>query len=621
MNEKLSIIVCKNFADEVELIIKKNNMKNVEIVACIPECIYGEIGQNDQLEAIKRCQETNNKIIIIGGTCCTSLKKIVIDSEKCKIHRLEYCFELLTNRDIINQFVSEKTYLVTSGWLRNWEKNIGILGIDNEHAKIILRKFAVKIRLLDTGVFEDSLKKLEKFAEYVNLPYDCISVGLDFFSMFIEKDVLEWHLECERRETTFALAKTTRQVADRTSAKQQLSYILNNIHEGVYIIDSNYKAIFVNKAVGKLVSLNDFRDIIGKSVFDVVPNEYREIVLGRFKNILDNRVSAPLFEEKFIKYDGCIIDVEIYSGAIEYEGNWCILSVVRNISERKNSENLKSKIAEQNKLLDDAREYDKLKNEFFCNLSHELRTPINVMLSALQLLNLNETNKFSIENEVKVKKYYNIMKQNSYRLLRLVNNLIDITKIDAGYFNMRLKNENIVAIMEDITMSVTDYAEQRGLGLIFDTDIEEKRIVCDADKIERIILNLLSNAIKFTPPGGNIFVNITDKDSGILVSVKDTGVGIPTDMKLSIFERFVQVDKSLSRNREGSGIGLSLVKSLVEMQGGTIRVESQYGSGSEFIIELPETGLSESETIILDANIVRESNIERIKIEFSDIYD
>ncbi|HEY8803883.1 MAG TPA: ATP-binding protein, partial [Clostridium sp.] len=512
-------------------------------------------------------------------------------------------------------------YLVTPGWLRNWEKNIEILGFDNEQAKIVFREFAVKIRLLDTGVFEDSLKNLQKFAEYVNLPYDCIFVGLDFFRMFIEKNLLEWRLECERRETTFALAKTDRQSADRTSAKQQLSYILNSIHEGVFIIDSNYEAIFVNKAVQKLLNLNDFRDIIGKNVFEVVPNEYRKIVLERFNNILDNRISAPLIEEKFIKYNNCIIDVEIYSGAIRYEGNWCILSVVRNISERKNSENLKLKIAEQNKLLDEAREYDKLKNEFFCNLSHELRTPINVMLSALQLLNLNEKNKSNIENEVKVKKYYNIMKQNSYRLLRLVNNLIDITKIDAGYFSLRLKNENIVAIMEDITMSVTDYAKDKELELIFDTDIEEKTIVCDADKIERIILNLLSNAIKFTPPGGNIFVNITDKDSGILVSVKDTGVGIPADMKLSIFERFVQVDKSLSRNREGSGVGLSLVKSLVEMQGGTIRVESQYGSGSEFIIELPETGLPESETIIFDANIARGSNIERIKIEFSDIYD
>ncbi|MBU3156357.1 PAS domain-containing sensor histidine kinase [Clostridium estertheticum] len=612
MNEKLGIIICKFFSEELKFIIKNNNIKNVEILEFTPACIYCNVGENEQLEAIKSFQVTCNKIIIIGAKCCTKLNKMVIDSEKCKIHRLEYCFELFTNKDIIAHFASEKTYLVTPGWLRDWEKNIEILGFD---------KNQVKIRLLDTGVCDDSLENLHKFSEYVNVPYDYIFVGLDFFSMFIEKSILEWRFECEKRNSTLLLANKNMQFVDHTSAKQQLSYILNSIHEGVYIINSNYKAIFVNKAVETLVSLNDFRDILGKSVFDVVPNEYREIVLKRFKNILDNKVSAPLIEEKFIKYNGCIIDVEIYSGAIKYEGNWCILSVVRNISERKNSENLKLKIADQNKLINDAMEYDKLRNDFFCNISHELRTPINVLLSALQLLNLDEINHPNVENEMKVKKYYKIMKQNSYRLLRLVNNLIDITKIDAGYFNLRLKNENIVAIIEDITLSVTAYAEHKGLELVFDTDIEDKTMVCDADKIERIILNVLSNAIKFTPIGGNIFVSIVEKDWGISVSVKDTGVGIPTDMKSSIFERFVQVDKSLSRDREGSGIGLSLVKSLVEMHGGTIRVESQYCSGSEFIIDLPETGLPENKTIISDSNIARVSDLERLQIEFSDIYD
>nr|WP_241409216.1 ATP-binding protein [Clostridium beijerinckii] len=135
------------------------------------------------------------------------------------------------------------------------------------------------------------------------------------------------------------------------------------------------------------------------------------------------------------------------------------------------------------------------------------------------------------------------------------------------------------------------------------------------------MLNLLSNAIKFTSSGGSIFVNILDKDSSIIVSVRDTGVGIPKDKQLSIFKRFVQVDKSLSRKREGSGIGLSLVKSLVELHNGTIKINSEYGKGSEFIIELPVKVLPESENVTSDEDLAKESNIQRIKIEFSDIYD
>ena len=127
--------------------------------------------------------------LLLLAVCCANLKKLVNDKEKCKIHRLEYCFELFTNKDIISHFINENLYLVTPGWLKNWEKNSDALGFTKE---------SKKIRLLDTGIYEGSLKKLQKFAEYVNLPYDSFFVGLDFFRMFIEKIILEWRLECEK---------------------------------------------------------------------------------------------------------------------------------------------------------------------------------------------------------------------------------------------------------------------------------------------------------------------------------------------------------------------------------------------------------------------------------------
>ncbi len=348
--------------------------------------------------------------------------------------------------------------------------------------------------------------------------------------MFIEKIILEWRLECEKRETKLTLAtsnlrkyeelKKTEKFIEKK--KGQLLYIFNSIYEGVFIMDSNYKILLVNKSIEKLLNLENFKSILGKNIFDIgiIQNDYREITLNRFKKVLNNNVSVPLIEEKLVQYDGTTITVDIYSGAIEYDGNLCILSVIRDISEHKKSENLKLKVKEQSELLDKAAKYDNLKTEFFANLSHEFRTPLNVMLSTLQLLNLIGINKSIGKNEDKVKKYYHIMKQNCYRLLRLINNLIDITKIDAEYFKLNLKNENIIAIIEDITLSVADYANNKSLDIIFDTDIEEKIIACDADKIERIILNLLSNAIKFTPAGGNIFVSIADKDSSLIVICK-----------------------------------------------------------------------------------------------------
>jgi signal transduction histidine kinase len=206
-------------------------------------------------------------------------------------------------------------------------------------------------------------------------------------------------------------------------------------------------------------------------------------------------------------------------------------------------------------------------------------------------------------------------------LLRLINNIIDIAKIESGFFEIHLTNCNIVSIVEDITLSVGEYIEGKGVALIFDTDVEEKLTACDPDKIERIILNLLSNAVKFTKPGGSISVNVFEREEAVEIIVSDTGIGIPKDMQELIFQRFRQVDTSLTKEQEGSGIGLSLVKSLVDMHGGNITVESEYGKGSKFIVRLPVKILDTEEKIGTNMdNRTKQAQIERLYIEFSDIY-
>ena len=285
-------------------------------------------------------------------------------------------------------------------------------------------------------------------------------------------------------------------------------------------------------------------------------------------------------------------------------------------------ESIKSNIRykEKERLLNKAVEYEKLRTEFFANISHELRTPLNVIFCAEQMLDMivNNDNK---DDQIRINKYLFTIKQNSYRLLRLINNLIDITKMDAGYFEVTLSNNDIIKIVEDITLSVAEYAHNKNINLIFDTEEEEKIIACDPDKIERIVLNLLSNSIKFTPADGSIYVNMYMKNSKVVISVKDSGIGIDNNMQKLIFERFIQVDKSTSRRNEGSGIGLSLVKSLVEMHNGHISVTSEFGKGSEFRVELPDVQIQTPIPKIESFNVNEsKKNIEMINLEFSDIY-
>jgi two-component system, sensor histidine kinase ChiS len=290
-------------------------------------------------------------------------------------------------------------------------------------------------------------------------------------------------------------------------------------------------------------------------------------------------------------------------------------------STTKQVEVLSENFEENKRKLSEVLQYDKLKTEFFANISHELRTPLNVISSSVQLLQ-----SISLNNSAEgydVNKYLKIMNQNVLRLLRLINNLIDTTKVDGGYLSLNLLNGNIVYIIEEITLSAADYIKSKGIELIFDTDVEEKYMAFDVDKVERIVLNILSNAIKFTEKNGTIFVNLYDLGNKIQLSIKDTGIGIPEDKLDKIFERFAQVDKSLSRRSEGSGIGLALVKSLVEMQGGTIYAKSKLGEGSEFIVEFPVT-LVEEDGEVSSYSAYESSNskyVERIQIEFSDIYE
>ncbi len=300
---------------------------------------------------------------------------------------------------------------------------------------------------------------------------------------------------------------------------------------------------------------------------------------------------------------------------------FCCLLLAGYLFKRKTVEDLEQLVEEDKRLLKESSELEKVRTQFFANITHELRTPLNVILASIQLCKLYfEKEKETQTHNVNMSKHLKTMKQNCYRLMRLVNNLIDTTKIDIGFLEKHADNHNIIKIVEDITMSIQEFTQNKGINLFFEKNSEEKVIACDVDKIERIMLNLISNAIKFTDQGGSIYVKVQDRGENIVISVRDTGIGIPRDKQAAIFERFVQVEQTLTKNKDGSGIGLAMVKSFVEMHGGTITAVSEYGKGSEFIIDLPVTTMENKKDEFYLEEVETQRRIERINIEFSDIY-
>ncbi|MDU6984448.1 MAG: ATP-binding protein [Terrisporobacter othiniensis] len=258
--------------------------------------------------------------------------------------------------------------------------------------------------------------------------------------------------------------------------------------------------------------------------------------------------------------------------------------------------------------------YNREQTEFISNLSHELRTPIHIFYSTVQLLD-----KFCIQNESSFanvyKKYTKSLHLNCKRMLRLVNNVIDISKMETGILKGDFQYYNLISIIEDVTLSVKNYAEQKSINIHFDTSCEEFISKCDCNMIERVVLNLLSNAIKFTDENKNIYVNVFGHDDYIDIHIEDEGKGISKNDIEHIFKRFMQCDKSLTRKSEGSGIGLSIVKSIIDLHEGHISVESKIGVGTIFKIILPQIGDNPDECNIFDIN---DYNTE---LELSDIYE
>lgn len=233
-------------------------------------------------------------------------------------------------------------------------------------------------------------------------------------------------------------------------------------------------------------------------------------------------------------------------------------------------------------------ERENMQTDFLVNISHELRTPINIILSAVSVmkLQLDETGKKWSKKQLEEKLH--TITQNAYRLLKLSNNIIDISKIESGKLTVNMQNYNIVDIVEDIFSETIDYASKKDIKMIFDTHEEEIMITVDRELIQRIVLNLLSNAIKFTPLGGTICATVKKEKKYVVIEVEDTGMGIPKERLETIFHRFYQVDNSLTRVNEGSGIGLCIVKELVALHDGKIEVTSELGKGTSIQVFLPD---------------------------------
>lgn len=366
----------------------------------------------------------------------------------------------------------------------------------------------------------------------------------------------------------------------------------------------NDQIIHVNSHAVSLLGLDSPNDMLHTPFTRYLHEDSLETVSSILFHLRNHTISQETAEIEIITTQGNRIDIEALFILSRERGDDVFIISARDISDRKQQALLSQQVA-----------IEKLKVEFFSTLSHELKTPVNIIYSAVQL-----QNNLLHTGELKKACHYNTMiSQNCMRLLRLLNNLLDINRIESNYFSFNPQYINVVTLTESILTSIQPFAKRKNITPIFDTSDEDIFAYLDPDLFERILLNLFSNAIKYTQGGGHLWVTIGCTSREFILSVKDDGVGIPNNKLEHIFQRFFRVDNGLIRQAEGAGIGLSLVKSLVELSKGTINVQSHEGIGSEFFLTF-QTVSPDTLTHFDESSFSYTTSKGKVEIEFSDVF-
>jgi PAS domain S-box-containing protein len=401
---------------------------------------------------------------------------------------------------------------------------------------------------------------------------------------------------------------------EKKKSEERYRHLIENFPDAVFVYN-NESYFLANFSAAKLLGLDDPSLIVGRPLMYFFKEESKMSLRKRLSKLVENGEEPPLLEDEIVNEEGEKIPVEIKTIKFPYYDGLAFLSVVRDVSERKRNEDLRKRVKSQT-------EYERMRTEYFANISHDFRTPLHAISGTIQLMEmknaeiLKELPLFSVKN----KRHLEIMKQNNNRLIKLVNNLIDINKIEAGVYHIVKKNRNVTEIIRNVVLSVTELARFENIKTSCQIDSGPVVLACDFDKIERIMLNLLSNAIKFTPSGGHVKTTIWDENGRLFVSVEDTGVGIEEDQLGRIFDRFSQTEDIFTSSNEGSGIGLSLVKGFVKMHQGSIGVKSEIGKGSTFTFDIPIEVERDEEGNLLPVEAYDDLIYgTKIEVEFSDV--
>src|SRR5215510_6534777 len=402
---------------------------------------------------------------------------------------------------------------------------------------------------------------------------------------------LEWHVgpvRDERGEVTY-FAAALRDVTERWRAEEELRRSEAQLRN---ILDQSLTVVFVKDLEGRYLRINRRYEVLhgvteaevkGKTDYDIRAKEIADAVCASDQSVI--AADMPLqFEERIVAIDGPHDVISVKFPLRDESGRtYAICGIATDITARKQAEAEREELlAQEQAAREEAEKQARAKEEFLALVSHELRSPLNAILANVALLRHS-----GLDANI-VKRAVDIIERSGKAQLQLIEDLLDKTRVIIGKLRLDLGPVDLVSVIEQAVQTIQSAADAKGISIEIDLPSEIGQITGDSTRLQQVLWNLLSNAVKFTPQGGRVEARLERIAPNICITVSDTGKGISPDFLPHVFERFRQADASSAKRHGGLGLGLSLVKYLVELHGGTVEVASAgEGQGATFKVMLP----------------------------------